>query len=347
MKVWQIATGEPGRDYRQLFFDYGVMILGPSRLGDALASNYHDGISNSPGSQVHRFAHNPAPGDRVIMRFAHDVIGIGRIPDGESNQYSFKEAFRCVYGWDLSHCRRVIWAQDYKLGKLTEVFRHAKQKPSFTEVHETRILKMVESIDNSHFKRRLKRMPSIDSSIYTEDELGVELFQAGISNRNISDIIQALQQAKRLCAWYRSSICGRKPSENEMVSHTILPLFLGLGWSHQQIAIEWNKVDMAFFKATPTTEENCVMVVEAKGLGQALSEVLDQPQQYVVRLGLRNVKRVVTTDGENIFVYGKKQGQWDSVPVGYINVLSLQKKYILPKGIDLVKSLVELQPGSI
>ena len=332
---------------RQLFFDYDVMILGPSRLGDARASNYHDGIPNSAGSQVHSFAHNPTSGDRVIMRFAHDVIDIGQIPDSESNQYSFEEAFRCVYGWDLSHCRRVIWAKDYKLGKLAEVFRHAKQKPSFTEIHESHILEMVQSIDGSHFKRRLKRMPSIDSSLYTEDELGIELFRAGISNRNISDIIQALQQAERLCAWYRSDVCGRKPTENEIVSHIILPLFLGLGWSHQQIAVEWNKVDMAFFKATPTTEENCVMIVEAKGLGQALSEVLDQPQLYVVRLGLKNVKYIVTTDGANIFVYGKKQGRWNSDPIGYINVLSLQKEYILPKGIDLVESLVKLQPGSI
>src|SRR5208337_5417509 len=113
MKIWQIATGEPGRDYRELFFDYDVMILGPSHFGDALKNKYHDGIPNSSGSQVHSFAHNPAPGDRVIMRFAHDVIGIGQIPDSEKDQYSFEQAFRCVYGWDLRHCRRVIWAQNY------------------------------------------------------------------------------------------------------------------------------------------------------------------------------------------------------------------------------------------
>ncbi len=28
MKVWQIAAGEPGRDYRKLFFDHDVMLLG-------------------------------------------------------------------------------------------------------------------------------------------------------------------------------------------------------------------------------------------------------------------------------------------------------------------------------
>ena len=96
MKVWQIATGEPGRDYRELFSDYDIMILGPSDHGSAIENNYADGIPNSKGNQVRSFAYNPSPGDRVIMRFAHDVIGIGQIPSEENHQYFFVEAFRCV-----------------------------------------------------------------------------------------------------------------------------------------------------------------------------------------------------------------------------------------------------------
>ncbi|MBA7663572.1 hypothetical protein ES703_71617 [subsurface metagenome] len=33
MKVWQIATGETGRDYRDLFLEHDIMILGPSDKG--------------------------------------------------------------------------------------------------------------------------------------------------------------------------------------------------------------------------------------------------------------------------------------------------------------------------
>jgi hypothetical protein len=345
MKVWQIATGEPGRDYRELFFDHDIMILGPSDRGNALENNYADGIPNSAGSQVHSFAHRPEPGDRVLMRFAHDVIGIGQIPQDE--RYSYVETFKCVYGWDLCHCRRVIWAEQYDLGALASVFQHAKQKPSFTQVHEKHIVEMVCSIDNSYFDRSLNEMPKIDASPYTEETLGVELFRAGISNRNIDDILKALQQAERLCSWYRSGHCGRGPSENEVVSHIILPLFLGLGWSHQQIAIEWNKVDMAFFKNTPTKSENCVMILEAKGLGRALSEVLKQPQGYVSDLGLKNTRYILTTDGANLFIYGKSGDRWDPNPIGYISVLSLQKEYVLPKRTNLVKSLVMLQPSLV
>ncbi|GAG90147.1 unnamed protein product, partial [marine sediment metagenome] len=271
--------GETGRDYRELFFEHDIMIIGPSDKGNALDNNYADGKSNSSGSQVHSFAYNPEPGDRVLMRFGKEIIGVGQIPDEDNYQYSFDERFRCVYGWDLCHCRRVIWTpKEYELGSLTKVYRDTKQKPSFTQVHEKHILNKVYTINNSNFNRSLEKMPEIDTSVYSDEELGIQLFRAGISNKNIEDIVKALQQAERLCYWYWSDQCGQRPTENEVVSHIILPLFLGLGWSHQQIAVEWNKIDMAFFKNTPTTPEKCVMVLEAKGLGSALSEVLHQPK---------------------------------------------------------------------
>lgn len=345
MNVWQIATGEPGRDYRELFFDHDMMIMGPSHLGDALLNRYASGSANSPNRQVHSFTHGPKQGDRVLMRFAHDVIGIGQVPPGDEYQYSFDETFRCVYGWDLCHCRRVVWAEDYELGDLALVYRTAKQKPTFTQVHEQHIFKMVRDIDSAYFECPLKEMPKIDASIYSDEELGVELFRAGISNKNINDILIALQQAERLCAWYPR--CGRSPSENEIVSHIILPLFLGLGWSHQQIAVEWNKVDIAFFKRTPTITENCVMVLEAKGLGRPLSDVLDQPKSYVQSLNLADVKHILTTDGENLFMYERSGNEWISNPTGYLNVRNLQKQYVLPKNTSLVDTLVSLQPSAV
>ena len=279
------------------------------------------------------------------MRFAHEVIGVGQIP--QEGEYQYIETFKCVYGWDLCHCRRVIWAGQYELGDLTNVFRDAKQKPSFRQVHEKHIVEVVRSIDSSYFDRPVKALPSIDASVYTEEELGVALFRAGISNKNIDDILKALQQAERLCSWYRSEHCGRSPSEDEIISHIILPLFLGLGWSHQQVAVEWNRVDMAFFKSTPTIPENCVMVLEAKGLGRALTEVLKQPQGYVEDLALANTRYILTTDGANLFVYAKAREGWNSNTVGYINVPRLQKEYILPKGTNLVGTLVMLQPSAV
>ena len=346
MNIWQIATGESGRDYRDIFVDYDVMILGPSHKGSAKIESYHDGVANSSGSQVHNFAHSLKPGDRVLMRFGKEIIGVGEIPNLQET-YDFNKKFGCVYGWDLCHSHRVTWGMNLDLDGLKNVYANAKQKPSFTQVHERHISSLVRSIPSSKFDRPLKDLPDIDCSFYSDEELGVELFRAGISNKNINDILVALQQAERLCSWYWSDQSGRYPTEFEIISHIIVPLLLGLGWSHQQIAVEWNRIDVALFKTTPTTKENCVLVIEAKGLGSALSNVLNQPIEYVRKLSLPNIRYILTTDGANIFMYYHNAGEWNSNPAGYINVNSLQKNYILPKGVSLVDTLVKLQPSMI
>ena len=216
---------------------------------------------------------------------------------------------------------------------------------------------MVQAVDDAIFQRHLEKMPDekLYKEDYTEDSLGLELFQAGISNKNIEDILRALQQAARLCYWYESAQRNsnpsqyhqRAPSEHEIVSHVILPLFLGLGWSHQQMGVEWNRVDIAFFKAAPRTKENCVMVLEAKGLGRPLGEVLEQAENYVNSLDLKNTRYILTTDGANLFVYHRSGSNWDRNPIGYINVSRLRKNYILPRNTDLVKTLVKLQPSMV
>jgi len=350
MNIWQIASGESGRDYSSLFLDHDIMILGPSlELGDASndPDKYCDGKPNSNKNQVWSFANKPKPGDRVLMRYNKEVIAVGQIPTEQENQYSFQVQFKCVYGWDLCHTRRVNWTTERLSTIVKNAFIDRKQQPSFTQVHDHSACKAVREMEQYRFNRPLKELPKIDSTNYKQEELGRELFKRGISNKNIDDIIKALNQADRLINWYWSDNSGRYPTENEVVSHIILPIFLGLGWSHQQIAVEWNKVDVAFFKTTPTVEKNCVMIIEAKGLGNSLGEVLLQPKNYLKKLKLTNVKLIVITDGANIFVYEVVNGKVNDVPVGFMNVNRLQKQYILPKNINAIDTLVKLQPTSV
>lgn len=99
MKVWQIATGEPGRDYRRLFFDYDLMILGPSDRGNALDGRYRDGVANSPGSQVHKFATGPSPAtgcSRDWARRSSALAGYRR--NQNTNIASMRPFDRCTAG---------------------------------------------------------------------------------------------------------------------------------------------------------------------------------------------------------------------------------------------------------
>ena len=103
---------------------------------------------------------------------------------------------------------------------------------------------------------------------------------------------------------------------------------------------------MAFFKHTSKGKE-CVMVLEAKGLGRPLDDVLEQPKRYVASLDLKEAKYIITTDGANLFVYSRKGIDWNTTPVGYVNVRSVQKENILPKHTNLIDTLVMLQPSSV
>jgi hypothetical protein len=132
-----------------------------------------------------------------------------------------------------------------------------------------------------------------------------------------------------------------------------LPVLLGLGWSHQQVAVEWQKVDMAFFTNTPTTKNNRVMVLEAKGPARCkpmlLINVKRQAERYIKNLKLKNVRYILTPDGANLFVYEKKNKHYPDDPVGYIDISSrLQKQYLLPKDTNAVDTLVvRLQPSAV
>lgn len=347
MTLWQIATGEPGRDYRKLFFDHDLMLLGPSDRGDAGDGRYQDPSGTSPAGQVHRFATAPQPGDRVIARLGKEVIGVGEIQAEADCGYAFDEAFRSVYGWSLCHTRRVLWAEDANLAGFEGVYAHAKQKPSFTAVRESHIVDEALGLASELFDRPLKAKPEADTTPYTDEELGVALFRAGIGNRNIEEILAALRQAERLCAWYRAEDQKGRPTEHEVISHVVLPIFLGLGWSHQQVAVEWSRMDMAFFKRTPTTADNCVMVLEAKGLGEPLAARVSQPQRYVDDAALGSVRYVVTTDGPTLFLYERTAEGWTSEPVGHLDIASIQRQYLLPRGTSPVETLVRLQPANV
>lgn len=346
MRVWQIAAGRSGRDYRSLFFAHDVMVMGPGRFGSAEDTDYSEGSGATIWNQIESFASRPQPGDRVIMRFGRSIIGIGEIPHGEGNQYSFDECFRTVYGWDLRHARRVKWAPPNRLGKLRSLTFKATQQPTFTRVQNPQLVEAASSLPAHLFDRPLKKKPAADGSSYTEEELGEELFRAGISSRNIHDIYAALRQADNLRSWYHQDASGQRPTEHEVVSHMVLPLFLGLGWSHQQMAVEWNNIDVAFFSRTPTAERNCVMVLEAKGMGQGLDDVLDQPIRYVKRHGLKGVRHIVVTNGEVFLVYGRSRGSWSTDPIAFLDVSCLQKRYVIPRATTPIKTLVMLQPGS-
>ena len=81
----------------------------------------------------------------------------------------------------------------------------------------------------------------------------------------------------------------------------------------------------------PTTPNNCVMVLEAKGLGGPLAASVSQPQRYVDAAPLGSVRYVLTTDGPTLFLYEWTAEGWAPEPVGRLDVASIQRSTCCPR----------------
>tara|TARA_R110002049_G_scaffold150260_4_gene313411 strand:+ start:468 stop:1520 length:1053 start_codon:yes stop_codon:yes gene_type:complete len=348
MTIWQIAVGEPHRYFEEIFFEYGVMIMGPSNLGPANEVSYASGTGLAKGNQVNAFANSVKVGDLILARKGKEIIGIGRIH--ENSSYQFVKQFGCILGWDLCHTWNVSWINDSSLlSVLPNPFNESqRQIATFNQVHNQDTAKFVKNIPADKFIRKEFNFNSDISKQLSYDDVRLKLFERGVSSIQIESVIGALRQCRQLSAWYYANKhSGGRPTEHEVVSHMVLPLLLALGWSHQQIAVEWKRIDVALFLTTPTESQNCVGIIEAKGHGQSLGNVLGQPQGYVDNLKLTNARKVIITDGLNIFIHelSRDTGKFNEVPTGYLNMNYLTESYLLPKGVSAIDTLIQMLPS--
>ncbi|MFE8603935.1 hypothetical protein [Archangium violaceum] len=346
-QLWQIAAGEPARDYRELFLEHDLMLIGPGTPGSATDPNV-SAVYQGAGimSAIQSFAMDPQPGDPVLMRLGHEVVASGIIP--EQGGYSWEKSYDDVLGWDLQHARRVQWQPELldEFPELRTVFATRKQQPTFTRVHVVADSR-VKQLASRFIARELKSLPTV-GDVLTREQLGIELFASGVANDVVDRLINVLEQVKRLSAWYKGKHAGDRPTEHEVVAHILVPLLRSLGWSEQLLGVEWNRVDVAVFDRTPTTKDNCVAVFEAKSLGQPLASAFAQARAYVERMYLKRCRLIVTADGGRLMVYLRNtDGTWAEQPSGYLNCSAPRAAHLLPKGASSVQTLVGLLPGRL
>lgn len=351
-KLWQIACGDTGRDYEDLFLRYDVMLIGPGDPGPYEKQRYED-VIRSWREQLQWFVERPAPGDLVLLRKGHRVTAVGRLPDIEQG-YVYREEFDDVLGWDLQHTRRVVWSPRAVsvLEDEQPVFDNYKQQRSFHRVRESRLTDRIPELDEAIESRGPKDLCSLLSDPdrfrpLDPEELGIELFEAGLSMDSVERVLASIRRSRRLHSWYGTDACPKRPTEMETVAHVIIPLMTSLGWAEQLLAVEWQKIDLAVFDRTPTETENCVMIVEAKSLGTGLGRVFEQAKRYVDSRGLSGCRKIVCTDGSILLLYRFEDGNWGDKPHGYVNLNKVRKNHVYPEGISGVETLIGLMPSRV
>lgn len=353
-RVWQIAAGDSGRDYTDLFVKHDVMFMGPGRFGLVDDPAYKERVdkrllSSQKFGQVKSFVQRVAPNDIVLLRFGHRIISIGQaVEDG----YCWSETFDDVFGWDLQHSRRVIWqnhlAPDLdKIQKSEALFAGRRQIPTFTSVKDSTVLGPIEHLFEKVRKRPLRQLPPPPPKPLGANELGEALFAKGIPNDAVDGVLLTLERLRRLARWYETQRreCGR-PTEHEVVAHMVLPIMRALGWSEQLLAVEWNKVDLAAFWGTPTTPDRCVLLCEAKVMGHGLQkDVLSQAIRYTGKLKLTGCKKIMIADGVRLYVFQKRGNTWSRNAAGYLNANKIRTNHIAPADTSAVETIVALTPA--
>jgi hypothetical protein len=352
-QVWQIACGEKGRRYQRLFLDHDVMFLGPGRFGGYSASLYDanpEAKAEGEGkiTYIRQFATEVEPGDIVLLRSGYNVLSIGLV---DSN-YFHSTAFDDVYGWDLEHCRRVIWQRQHddelqRIQANVDLFEDRKQIPTFTRVNHPKNLDPIRHLLPQVAKRPLQALPECPPPPLTPEQLSDALFREGLSYDACLHMERTIRKLRGLLEWYGEERSPGRPTEHEVVAHMILPLLLALGWSEQLLAVEWRKIDLAVFTHAPTVPLSCGLVCEAKGMDNPLQDVVEQAIGYCEKHQLANCSKILVGDGGYFSLYRRRDGKWEPEPSGYISLRKLRRHYLLPKGADAVKTLMALTPAHI
>lgn len=300
--VWQVSAGPASRSYAEVFLKHGVALVGP---GDAGPWTPERDDNEFEGGFVRRFASEIATGDVLLLRMGlANVAAVGLV----AGDYLYVNAFDDVNGWDLQHARRVHWCR-LPAQHLFAGLAFGANPPRCSRVWSQDVVDYAERFLNSPPTYwQTAPMPQLPAEEPLLD--------------HVPDALQGIvaQAADLVPLFWDGQLFGEPPSEDELITHFVVPFLRSLGWPPEWIAVKWRYIDVAVFQALPRTPENCHLVIEAKRLGAGVEGALEQAKGYVEALGIP--RDVIVTDGIRYRMYAGGRG---FEPVAYANLARLKK----------------------
>ena len=304
--VWQISAGPSSRSYVDVFLKYGVGLIGPGDAGEWKSERDDEEFE---GGFVRRFASEVKIGDVFLLRTSiSKIAAIGLV----ASDYQYINQFDDVNGWDLQHTRRVRWCklpEEYDFGRAIFGGNPSRLSHSWDE----EVIKYTRNFLNSppvHWQTA--PLPEIPAEEPMLEE--VPSYLKGII-AEVQDLAQLYRE------WQKT---GDQPTEDEIVSHFIVPFFRSLGWPPEQIAIKWRDIDVAVFTKFPRAPGNCHLIVEAKRSGSGLEGALSQGKRYLKQIGA--ACDIVVSDGVRYRMYTCQKN--DFVPIAYANLTWLKREAV-------------------
>lgn len=318
--IWQVAAGDTDRDYSETFLKWDVILIGPGDHGLWPNQEYINKYRSRPKkfNELKTFCEDAQDGDLVVLRRGtKELLGVGQIVGG----YEWHDIFGDIDGWDLQHTRRVRW-----LWKELKEFPpyYFKWGSTFSLLESPGIRQWLNSlgIPDEAYNRELIQLPSDkEHSRLDLDQISAYLFDCGIASNSIENLMHEMGGLIRVANWYNRS--GIKPSEDETRTYLVVPLLRALGWTQQNMAIEWNKIDVALFFGPRREDSTLSVVVEAKKKDKSCLTAQSQAEKYAK--DKQTCRRLIVTDGLRYGVF-KKSGDKFKLSA-YMNLTRLISNY--------------------
>ncbi|MBN1125970.1 MAG: hypothetical protein JXA82_13260 [Sedimentisphaerales bacterium] len=302
MKIWQVTPpAAMVNSIAEFFIRYGVALLWPGDSGRWSPDRYRDDYALN--DWITWFAETMAAGDAILLRTGPARIRAVGLVAGE---YSYEDRFDDVHGLDLQHCRRVRWyrlPQDYDFGE--SVFTQGRFSCVRKATVREYVSKFLASPPTHWQEAPLPQLPEEKPSLVKVP----------------AEMEAIVGQAQDLTGLFcDQQNFGDQPAEDELLAHFVVPFLRALGWSPEQIAVKWRRIDVAVFSSLPRIPENCRFVIEAKRFGAGVEGALEQAKGYVNTLGVSC--DVIVTDGIRYRMYSGKEA---FKSVGYANLIRLKQ----------------------
>ncbi len=314
--MWQVAAGNNGRYYHDVFLEYGVALIG---RGDPGEWNEEQPDEDFGGPYVLWFAHDMQDGDVLVLRQGRNrILAIGKVV----GDYQYLEQFDDVNGWDLQHGRRVCWHVLDPVHEFDQDVFGANPR-RLSRVRQPDVVNFVNGIvGGNEWQNHLCNLPELP----VREEVLIDLPEVW---QNLQEWVNQTQNF--LEDYYANNLGPKELAENESTAHFVVPLLRALGWPIQNIAMEWHRIDVSVFENIPRTPENCRLLFEVKRLGQGVTGyALDQA---IAKAKEQNImgdnQYIVVTDGILYFLYlANLANNENLIPAAYANLSRLKETHL-------------------
>ena len=306
---WQIAAGSSGRDYSNLFLQFGMAFVGGETHVETMrAVNIGDVVVLKQGTQKILAA------GEVVQR------------NGTHSGCADKEWLRDFDGWDLPAYCYVDWRQTDR-----PILTHGLTRTTIQQLPQDRHQNAANNILETGEPVPFFPEPQ-ETNAVKDDELLRFLIKEGLRPSSAADLTSTISKTRLLADYYYHHCRWEDIREHETRTFLVIPLLLALGWSEQQIKIELpcsrGRIDIACFsRSYQRNNDECVAIIETKDFQSGLDYAPNQARTYSE--DFPSCKAVIVTNGYCYRIYLRDGNQFRTSLSAYINLLKPRDRYPL------------------